>query len=195
MPLDDWMPQWDARSVHQVEVMAAPEVVFQALLQTDFGRNRVVRLLMALRAIPALLLAPRRAWQRWRRPDPSSLPGPMGQLLPGGFAELESRPPIELIHGLTGRFWTPAGDLVATSPMTFPDPIPPGLARAAWNFQLEALGPGRTLLTTETRVLCSDDATRRRFLRYWAIIEPGSGMIRRSLLRQVKRAAEGVAGR
>lgn len=193
MPLDAWMPKWDARSVHQVEVMAAPEVVYQALLRTDFGRNRVLRLLMVFRAIPAVLLAPRRAWQRWRRPTPCSLPGPMGQLLAGAFAELEARPPAELILGLTGRFWTPAGDLVPTTPLTFRDPIPPGLARAAWNFQLEALGPNRTLLTTETRVLCGDEGTRRRFLRYWGIIQPGSGMIRRALLRQVKAAAEGLA--
>lgn len=195
MPLDDWMPQWDARSVHQVEVMAAPEAVYQALLRTDFGRNRVLRLLMVFRAIPAVLLAPRRAWHRWRRPIPSSVPGPMGQLLAGAFAELEARPPAELILGLTGRFWTPAGDLVPTAPESFREPIPPGLARAAWNFRLEALGPDRTLLTTETRVGCGDEPTRRRFLRYWGIIQPGSGMIRRSLLRQVKSAAEGVAGR
>lgn len=175
--------------------MAAPEVVYQALLQADFGRNPVVRLLMAFRILPALLLAPRRAWQRWRRPDPCSLPGPMGRLLGGAFAELESRPPTELILGLTGRFWTPAGDLIATSPTTFREPIPPGLARAAWSFQLQPRGPARTLLTTETRVACGDEATRRQFLRYWGIVQPGSGMIRRALLRQVKRAAEGVAGR
>lgn len=192
MPLDAWLPQWDVRSVHQVEVMAAPEVVYQALLQTDFGRNQVLRLLMVFRAIPAVLLAPRRAWQRWRRVAPSSPPGPMGQLLAGAFAGLETRPPHEMILGLSGRFWTPAGDLVPTTPESFRDPIPPGLARAAWNFQLEALGPSRTLLTTETRVVCGDDPTRRRFLRYWGIIQPGSGMIRRSLLRQVKRAAEQV---
>jgi hypothetical protein len=70
------------------------------------------------------------------------------------------------------------------------DPVPAGVARAGWNFALNETEPGRTLLTTETRVACGDPATRRRFRIYWLFIRPGSGLIRRLMLRSIKRAAE-----
>jgi hypothetical protein len=50
---------------------------------------------------------------------------------------------------------------------------------------------GRTRLTTETRIKATDAAARRRFRLYWLAIGPGSAMTRRSLLRAVKRRAEG----
>jgi hypothetical protein len=198
MALDDWMPEFDARSAHAVEVRAAPETVYRALLEADFGRNPVVVGLMALRAIPALALAPRRAFAHWRQPRARSETrseaggdrGPMGSLLSGAFALLAAQPPRELTFGLTGRFWTPTGGLTRTDPARFREPLPPGLARAAWSICVEPLAPGRTRLSTETRISCADPPTRRAFLRYWHIIGVGSHLIRLALLRQVKRAAE-----
>ena len=42
-----------------------------------------------------------------------------------------------------------------------------------------------TDLSSETRVLSTDDATRRRFARYWLIVEPGSTAIRWEVLTAV----------
>jgi hypothetical protein len=47
-----------------------------------------------------------------------------------------------------------------------------------------------TVLSTETRVLATDAAARRRFRRYWLAIRPFSGLIRRVWLRAIKRRAE-----
>jgi hypothetical protein len=188
------MPTWDVRSSHEVEIRAEPEAVYEAILRTDFSRNALLRFLLALRAIPALLLAPRTAWQQWRQVAKAPTAGPAGHLFPAAFTQLEATPPSELVFGLTGRFWTPAGDLVPTDPTTFREAVPPGLARGAWNFHIQPLAPGRTSLRTETRVTCGDPATRRSFLRYWRIIRRGSGVIRWALLRQIKTAAEGAAG-
>ena len=184
------MPTYDARSAHELEVRADPATVYRALLTADFRRNPVVATLMAMRAIPAVLLAPRRALARWRARNSQPPPGPMGTLLAGHFALLAEQPPTEVTFGLTGRFWMPLGELVATDPARFRDQLPPGLARAAWNFHLVPLAPGRTRLSTETRVACADPPTRRAFLRYWRIIRVGSALIRLALLRQVKYAAE-----
>ena len=49
-----------------------------------------------------------------------------------------------------------------------------------------------TRLSTETRVRCSEDASRRRFRLYWAVIAPFSGLIRREVLRTIRHEAEGV---
>jgi hypothetical protein len=57
------------------------------------------------------------------------------------------------------------------------------------NFRVEQV-EGRTVLTTETRVLCTDPGARRRFRRYWALIRPASGAIRVAGLRAIRRRAE-----
>ena len=53
-----------------------------------------------------------------------------------------------------------------------------------------ALPDGGTLLSIDTRVVCADAATRRRFLWYWRLIQPGSGLIRRAILSRFRREAE-----
>ena len=42
----------------------------------------------------------------------------------------------------------------------------------------------------EPRVHATDTAARRAFARYWTVIRPGSGFIRRMWLRAIKRRAE-----
>jgi hypothetical protein len=62
----------------------------------------------------------------------------------------------------------------------------PGWAKAAFNFRVEEV-EGRTVLTTVTRVFCTDEGARRRFRRYWMLIRPGSGAIRVAWLRAIRR--------
>jgi hypothetical protein len=66
----------------------------------------------------------------------------------------------------------------------------PGFGIAVMNFRLESLVPGRTRLTTETRIFATDATTRRLFTPYWRLIYPGSSIIRASWLRAIKRRAE-----
>jgi hypothetical protein len=62
---------------------------------------------------------------------------------------------------------------------------------AAWTCSAVTVCPdGATTLSTETRILCTDDRNRRRFRRYWAVVRPFSGLIRIELLRIVRREAE-----
>jgi hypothetical protein len=49
------------------------------------------------------------------------------------------------------------------------------------------------VLTTETRVLCLDDASRKSFQRYWRVIRPFSGWIRRRGLAIAKEQSERCA--
>ena len=51
-----------------------------------------------------------------------------------------------------------------------------------------------TFLSTETRVVATDARTRRAFAAYWFLIRPGSGAIRRELLRVVARRSESRIG-
>ena len=107
-----------------------------------------------------------------------------------GFTLLEERPGEELVIGLVGRFWTLSGELESTDPDSFRYHPAPGKAQAAWNFIVRPLDFNRTLLATETRVRCGDPESARRFARYWRVISPFSGLMRRLMLRSVRRYAE-----
>jgi hypothetical protein len=193
MPLlDQWMPAYDVTARYHIDIHASASLVYQALLDTEFGRLPVVRLLMFLRAIPALFTSPRATVARMRHAGE----GPslrLKSVLRDDFVLLAEQPGSEIVLGLTGRFWAPSGGLIPTDPTTFHSPPPGGMARAAWNFEVTALTPGESRLATETRVRCGDPATAREFRRYWRLVAPGSGLIRWAILRRVRRAAEGAA--
>ncbi len=182
--LDDLIPTFDVASRHTIWVAAAPARVYEAARQADFSRPWLVRLLMGLRAGPAWLAAGLRG--RHGPATSSDRPPSVG---PVAFTVIAEAPGEEFVLGIMGRFWTPTGGLVKASAAQLRDPRPAGLAQGLWNFRVERCGTG-TALSTETRVRCGDPATRRRFLRYWRIVRPGSGLIRGSLLRHIRRRAE-----
>ena len=62
----------------------------------------------------------------------------------------------------------------------------PGYAKMALSYRLE-----NGLLTTETRVRLTDADAHRSFRRYWLVIRPFSGLIRRAWLRAIARRASG----
>jgi hypothetical protein len=105
-----------------------------------------------------------------------------------GFTRLGEEPDEELVFGIVGKFWRLDGGLRRTSPAEFASFREPGYAKGAWNIRIDG-----SELSTETRVLCLGEDARRKFLRYWNLIEPFSGAIRRSLLRGIRRAATSSA--
>jgi hypothetical protein len=192
--LDAWMPAWDFRERHEIPIGADRERAYQALLETEIARLPLVRLLMGLRVVPALIASPRATLTRLRHPLPASAPTSR-TVLGREFALLAEQPPAEIVMGLTGRFWTLSGSLVPTDPGTFRDQPPAGTARAAWNFHLAEGPAGSSVLSTETRVRCADDKSRRAFGRYWRVVQWGSGLIRRAILQAVRRTAERASAR
>lgn len=171
---------------------ASAERVYEALWTANLAPS-LVQLLLGMRALPAALLASaarrRGAWRRVRLVASSGLT--MRDVIAGGFVLLSEDPPRELVLGAAGAFWRLSGGLCAVDAASFRDPPLPGTARAAWNFHVAPRPGGTCLLTTETRVRCADAASRRRFRAYWLVVRPGSGLIRRLMLRSIRRAAEG----
>jgi hypothetical protein len=142
---------------------------------------------MGVRVIPAWLARMLRRPHRTKNPvtgDCSVGPTP--------FTLVAESPGEEFVLGLMGRFWTPTGGVVAATAERFREPPPAGLAQAFWNFHVTTRGTG-TELSTETRVRCGDDASRRQFGRYWWIVRVGSSVIRNSMLRHIRQTAEGRA--
>ena len=184
--LDDWMPSFDVASRHAIDVSALGERTYEVARRAHRHVPVLVHILMGLRAIPAVVA-------HMISPDSRTSPARgTGRLRgPGGipFTLLAEDPGSEFVLGLAGRFWTPSGGVTPRDAAAFRSAPPPGHAHAVWNFRIEPHG-ARCRVITETRVLCSDAATRARFLRYWRVVRFGSGLIRLSMLRRIRREAE-----
>lgn len=172
--IDRLLPDADVAAAHAIVITAPAAIVYQQAQALDLRRSWGVRQLFRLRGLPQSALT-LEGLQRLR------------------FALLVDDPPHEMVLGLVGRFWTPTGELRRTDPEDFRSFQERGFAKAAWNFSVTDHGTGQVTLRTETRVLCLDEASRRSFKRYWVVISPFSGWIRKEALRLIKIEAERCA--
>ena len=170
MLIDEFLPVYDFHETHDVAVGAPAARVYRAVLEADLCESWIVRTLFRLRGLPAEKVTLRTMRQM-------------------RFEILGERADREIVLGLAGRFWTPAGDLREVDAGNFRAFDEKGCAKAAWNFSLEEQG-GATRLATETRIQCLDEASRRSFSVYWTLIAPFSGWIRREMLATIKSKAE-----
>lgn len=53
---DAWMPEYHYVERHQALVRTPEAITYRALMEVDLGAHPIVRLLLGLRALPALLL-------------------------------------------------------------------------------------------------------------------------------------------
>jgi len=59
-----------------------------------------------------------------------------------------------------------------------------------WNFYFKEIEANKTLVSTETRILCLTKKSKFLFSIYWFFVKPFSGIIRIEMLRLIKRKAE-----
>lgn len=184
--IDELMPDFHFSERHAVHVQAPPERVYAALKQVRPGEIRLLLLLGGIRS-----LNPARAFGRGVPPIESQLPV-LTVTERGRFMVLEEEAGREIVLGTCGQFWRLRGAGRCPgidSPAALLAFDRPGYAKATINFRIVPEGDG-CRLTTETRILATDDAARRRFAAYWRLIYPGSALIRRGWLEAVKRRAE-----
>jgi len=183
MLIDSFAPKPDAVEVHSIVINASRATVYCELRTADLGQSIIIKSLLALRSIPGYIARP------------SALPQnrqiTMQTLMDSGFGLLAEKQDEEIVLGITGRFWRPAGNVSPFNRPDFDRPVAAGFARGVWNFSVSEPTPGHTLLTTETRVTCGDPASRRKFLAYWLVVRPFSGLIRLIMLKSVRKNVEG----
>ena len=182
MLIDEYLPRYDASENHRIEIAASAEQVYAAVRQLDLSGSLLIRSLFLLRSLPALFSS--------KRKTQTQLGLNFESLLRSGFVLLDEKPGEEIVLGLVGKFWTATGCIENISANEFRDFTAAGFAKAAWNFSLHTNAHGVTQLATETRVLCTDETSRKRFLRYWRFVRPFSGLVRIAALRAIKRAVE-----
>ncbi|SRR6266481_2613469 len=180
MLIDSFAPNPDVVERHSIIIKASTEEVTRALWATDLGSSLIIKLLMGLRSLPEFIL------RRGCVPPRNRLIT-LQTIIDSGFGILANEPE-EIVLGVTGKFWRSTGNLSPFNRADFDRPVPPGFARGVWNFCVKEEKRGRTILSTETRVICGDDISRRKFRVYWFFVRPFSGLIRRVMLRAVMRA-------
>lgn len=171
--LAEALPEFDVETSHSIHISAAPVKAYEVARKLDFSSSKVVRILFALRCMPAAGLS-------------------VSGLEKIGFKVLHDDPGRGFVVGLIGQFWTMRGGLRDFAPDEFQQIHLPGYAKAIWSFEAADDSEG-TILTTTTRVHCQDAESLRRFRRYWRVIGPFSGVIRQVALRIVKENAEAAA--
>ena len=175
--IDKFLPLYNVSASYEIRINAAPSVVYQCVLRSDFNNLWLVRVLMSIRT--------------GKRQPRNSVPRDLVQRLQGtGFVILDDVPSEELVIGVAGKFWRPDGgrclDLTASDLVGF---ARAGYAKAAWNFRLRVESEC-TVLSTETRIKCFGRASLWKFRTYWILVAPFSGLIRKAILKQVKVEAE-----
>jgi hypothetical protein len=177
--INKWMPQFHTTDAHSISIASSPHEIYYAVRNLEMKKSLIIRVLFSLRSFDFTFS---------RKENALGLT--FEDLLKSGFILLEENPPTELVLGLVGKFWTTSGCIEHMNDEAFSHFDKRGYTTAVWNFHLDGQPNGETILSTETRVFCTDDVSRTKFLRYWFLIGPFSGLIRKAMLRTIKRQVE-----
>ncbi len=162
--LDVVLPEFDHHEVHAIELDADPERAVASFLAAPAAPGRLVGMLFRLRGV------------RTRQTIEGLLTGI-------GFSVL-SRSSTEVVIGGAGRPWTARGGIRALADARR------GEVRVAVDVRAAPLDQGRCVLSTETRIQAVDDDARAAFRKYWRVVGPFSGLVRRRWLRAARAIAQ-----
>jgi hypothetical protein len=169
--IDHFSPRHDVRARYQIDVHAPVEKAYRAARSLDMSDSQLVRWLYRLRGLPEESLT-------------------LDGMLKWGFVLLADVPLQEIVFGLIGRFWTPSARIQRVTAEAFAGFDRQGYAKVVGNIAFVPQSDEHVRVSTETRVHCLGDASRRYFRLYWLLIGPFSGIIRREWLRLIKQKAE-----
>lgn len=178
--LDEAMPEYQFFEKHSTRIHARPELVMRAVRESTFGDMKSLRILLKVRGRALRTSA-----------DGAGIFLPDKRILDvfsaSGYISGASEHEIVMCGGANVRA---RRGLEVHTLQECADYRQPGTVKVAYNFSAEDAGGGWSLLSTETRIMATDDDTRRGMARYWRLIVPGSGLLRRQWLDGIKRRAE-----
>ncbi|WP_374565191.1 hypothetical protein [Ideonella sp.] len=180
-PLLDLLPQWQFEERHARLVQAPPNIALAAAAAYRPDGDPLIASFIALRELPGRLAA-----ASGRRNALARRPA-------FGFDDFTpiGQGPDWLAFGLVGRFWQADYGLRSVrGGEEFRRFAEPGTARLLLGFRTEPVGAA-TRLSTWTRIHCPDAESLAHMRRYWVLIRPVSGLIRRRMLARIAHAAQG----
>ena len=175
MSVDELLPQWHLRGRHQRAADGPAPALLTAAGQVTWAGVPVMGVLMRVRS--------------GGRRRPAAHRQVLDDMAAAGFAVLE-RTGEELVLGAIVRPWSPGGRrALLLAGQTDPAGFVTGFAAAGRAKMAVNLRVSAGELSTETRVLLTDDHPRRVCGRSWLLIRPFSGLIRREWLAAIARRA------
>jgi len=181
--IDDLLPEYHFYERHEVRVGATPEITASVFKRITFDEIGVYHTLMRLRAL---------ASGKWYQSD-TTQGKPILETMTGPnsiFAVVEEDERQVVFVG-AGRPWTRSNLPHPKNREEFENYRLPSAVRIVADLRIEDAGAGETLVVTETRVQATDEEGARVMARYWRLIYPGSGLIRRMWLHSIRDRAEG----
>jgi hypothetical protein len=176
--LDDVMPEYQFSETHSARVHSQPEQAMEAVRQSTFGDMKALATLLKIRGAALRIPDTGGLPQDKRVLDAFSAPG---VVLGGSEHEIV----VCWIADLRAKRLADVGTL-----QEFADYREQSAIKMAFNFNVEDAGEGWSTISTETRVAALAESSRRGMARYWRLIVPGSGLLRRQWLDGIKRRAE-----
>ena len=138
MLIDSFAPTPDAVEIHSIVINASRATVYRELRTADLGQSVIIKSLLALRSIPGYIAHPCAI--------PQNRQITMQTLMDSGFGLLAEKPGEEIVLGITGRFWRPAGNVSPFNRPDFDRPVRAGFARGVWNFSVSEQSRDRLFL-------------------------------------------------
>ncbi len=182
--LDRILPAARLRETDTVDLAVPADQAWRAIRHGNLADSPAINALFAIRGIPG------RFTRRHDATEPAKLN--IDDLVSSparpGFQLLADRPPHEFTVGAIGKVWRPDITFVhvqdAGAFAAFDDP---GFVKVAWAIRLAPLTEHDTRVIFELRVSATDEASWRKFRRYFRVIGPASHLIRRSVLATMAR--------
>jgi hypothetical protein len=177
--LDRLLPAARMVEVDTVDVGAPAARVWELVRHENLARSALIRALFALRALPERLRGKSSATE-------IRIDGLRSTCERPGFQVLAEEPGHEVVVGAIGQVWHPEIPFVHLgSADEFRDFAEPDFAKVAWALRVVPRGDGACRVEVEVRVDATDDEAWRKFKRYFALIGPGSRLIRHALLASI----------
>ena len=175
--IDELMPLYHFVERHCLNIPAEPLCIWNAMQRVRVNGSNLVRLAVWLRMLGV---------SRSRKNQSVNAIFDLGGM--PSFLRLHASEPRELCLGMVGQFWRLSGGLTKIDSDAFSKFDDGMSAKLVWGFFLKPIDQG-TRLSTETRVYCPSRYARLRFLPYWLVIRPVSGLIRGQILQDINAEA------
>jgi hypothetical protein len=178
--LDDFIPEYEIVERHRIAVAAPAATTLATARDQDLLAHPVIRAVFRMRELVMQGTA-----EQQERPR-ALLP----QVLSLGWGILADVPGREVVVGAVTQPWKSDVVFHALPPGRFRAFGEPGFVKIAWSLRADPTGPQSSVFRTETRAVATDASARMKFRRYWSLVSPGVGLIRRMSLGPLKCEAE-----
>jgi hypothetical protein len=178
--IEGFIREPDVAKSHEILIDAPAEVVLDVAEHFDLQSIPTIHFLFRLREF-LFLIRPK------PRPQVKAL---VSETMKLGWVRLAHVPGRELVMGAIAQPWVGKVQFKSVEPDAFARFAEPGFVKIVWTLEVEPLQRRSTLFRTQTRVLATDAAARKRFLLYWFFAGPLVTLIRILGIRAVRREAE-----